>query len=316
MENENIDETTKEHEETTEETTETDESTTSGDESTEESSTSTSSDEASQKSQESTDSPDDEILSADEIQRRENLLSNLDEKERLDAKSQIGRIEKQYNEKIAELSGVITAMKAVNSEDNGNSDTASNDNADSEPNFHTPSQPFLNDDGSLNEEGLSEWNYLSSQKLYQKVLEQEKQIKELGGDVTSFQETEAQTKAGHAFQQRYGLSQEVFQNYNRIKNEKGEFDAIEYLEIEKKEKQGIDAARAHRDNQRQPAASFIGSGSARMSPSADENPAENVAKEILSLPRGDKRNAAIQSVPFNYPSDISSQILRLVVDQS
>ena len=300
-----------ENEETTEESTETDESTSSGDESTEESSTSTSSDKESQESQDTDESSDDEILSAEEVERREELLSNLDEKERLDSKSQIGRIEKEYKQKISELNAVITATKTT---DDKSGSTASDD--DDEPQYHTPSQPFHNEDGSINEDALSEWNYLSNQKLYQKLLEQEKQLKALGGDVTSFQKTEAQTKAAQVFQKRYGLSQEVFENYTEIKNEKGEFDAIEYLEIERKEKQGIDAAQAHRDTQRAPVASLIGSDSARSSPSGEDNVAEAIAKDILAIPRGDKRNAAIQGVPFNYAQDISSQILRLVVDGS
>ena len=301
-------------EETTDASDDNERNTSADDESTDTSSTSTSTDDESQKSQEN-DASDDEILSQEERQRRDELLGTGADKELLDQRSQFGRIEKEYKEKIAELNGVVNALK-VNTTDGGMNSASTQTDDPEQINYHTPSAPFQNEDGSLNEDALAEWNLLSNQKLYAKQMEIEKKIESLGGSVTSFEETEAKSKAYQEFNKRYGLSREQYENYDRIKSERGDFDAMEYLDIERKERKAMEAAQAHREQQRIPSSSLLTSGNAAPTVSQDQEAAAQIAKDILAIPRGEKRNEAIQAVPFTYPGEVSSRILALVVDGS
>ena len=299
-----------EHDETTE-TGEGSEPTSSGNETSNENGTSTSSSENDGSQEQESSESEDGSLTEVEKQRREELLQGTG-KEVNDLKSQHGREKKELQQQLAEKDAVIAALSQNNSNTNGDTTTGTSDNE--EPTFHTPSGDFLNEDGTLNKEALDEWNYLSNQKLYHEMQSMKKTLESLGIDVSEITTSATRSQEAADFKRRYGLSDEVFANYQSIKESKGEFDAIEYLNIEKKEADAIKAAQAHRDNQRSP--NLFSNGGAPMSPTGDENIAEQVAKEILEMPRGDSRNSAVQSIPFKYPRDVSSQILRLVANGS
>ena len=300
----------------TDETTETEEpdaATSSGNEGSEASDTSTSTDsdenDAGTPDAASADS-DADPLTTEERARKESLLGgDTKSKELNDTKSRLGRVEKESKAREAELLGIIEAQ--VSNAGDGKQTPASNNDGDDEPNYHKPSQDFANEDGSLNVDGLAEWNYLSSQQLYQRLLKAEKAVQDLGGDLSTIHSTAQGKEEAAAFKQRYGLSGEVYTNFKEIQESKGDLDAFEYLTIEKKETDAIQAAQAHRDSQRS-TAPFSNDG-APTSPTGDGNDiAAQVAKEILDTKRGDDRDTAVQSVPFKYPQEVSSRILRLV----
>ena len=302
---------------TTEESTEESESTTSTEESTENSSTSESSEESTEESQdtdtEETDTDTSEsqepILTDEDKARRQELLGDSD-KEVRDLKSEHGRERKAWEDERREMLAIIKAGKQIEGQDS----TSTAD--DGEPDYYQPSQPFKNEDGSINMDALAEWNLHTNQKLYHELTKAKKQIEELGGDVSGIHRTAAEAKEAKEFQARYGLSDEVYSNYQRIKTERGDLDAIDYLNIEKKEAEGIAAAQAHRDSQRtNGGAPALNTGGAMTQTTQDSaSIAQQAAKDILAIPRGDARNEAVLDVPFKYPQEVSSQILKLVVD--
>ena len=307
---------------TTDESTEESESTTSTEESTDDTSTSKSSEESTEESQDTDTNTDTDtdtdtdtsesqepILTDAEKERRQDLLGDSD-KEVRDLKSEHGRERKAWEDERREMLAIIKAGKQIEGQDNTSTDD------DGEPEYYQPSQPFKNEDGSINMDALAEWNLHTNQKLYHALKQAEKKIEELGGDVTGIHRTAAEAKEAKEFQARYGLSDEVYENYTRIKAERGDLDAIDYLNIEKKEADGIAAAQAHRDSQRtNGGAPALNTGGAMTQTTQDgASIAQQAAKEILAIPRGDARNEAVLEVPFKYPQEVSSQILRLVVD--
>ena len=305
---------------TTEESTEESESTTSTEESAENSSTSETSEEKEDESQETETETETEsettessnpILTDEEKARRQELLGSTD-KEVRDLKSEHGRERKAWEDERREYLALLKAKENIDSGDTSTTD-------DGEPEYYQPSQPFKNEDGTINMDALAEWNLHTNQKLFHELQKAQKQIEDLGGDVTGIHQTAAEAKQAQEFKQRYGLSDEVFSNYQTIKQERGELDAIDYLNIERKEAEGIAAAQAHRDQQRtnNGGAPALNTGGAMTQTTQDSaSIAEQAAKEILAMPRGDDRNDAVMDVPFKYPQEVSSQILKLVVDGS
>ena len=303
---------------TTEESTEESESTTPTEESTENSSTSETSEESTEESQETetetkteteTSESQEPILTDDEKALRDELLGST-EKEVRDLKSEHGRERKAWESERREMLAIIKAGKQIEGQD----DTSTDD--DGEPNYYQPSQPFKNEDGSINLDALPEWNLHTNQKLFHEFQKAVKQLEDLGVDVSGIHRTAKEAKEAKEFQQRYGLSDEVYDNYTRIKAERGELDAIDYLDIERKEAKGLEAAQALRDQQRTSGgAPALNTGGVMTQTTQDTaSIAEQAAKEILAIPRGDDRNEAVLDVPFKYPAAVSSQILRLVVD--
>ena len=300
--------------ETTEETNESTDTTTTGSETETENGTTNASE------QENTgESPDatnasadtDEILTPEERELRDSLLEGGD-KETNNLKSQFGRERKAWEQERAELLKIVDQATSAIAEKSGNGQSNGQSGADDgEPTYYTPSQEFLNEDGTLNLDGIGEWNYRAAQ-MHQHELDQLKQmIKDLGGDVSGIQQRSEESQAAEQWAEKYGVKPESYLNYKRIQQEQGEMAAFDYMRIEQKEAQGIQAAEAHRQAERGTAPP-ISNGTPPPTVTEQGQTAEQVAKEIMDMPYGDARLEKLTSVPFDYPGEVASHILRLV----
>ena len=251
-----------------------------------------------------------EGLTDEDKERRAELLAGTTEKVENDVRSTLGREWKEEREKNeqekAELRTIIDTLSR------GGETRPADEKTSDEPDLHRPSGEFLNEDGTVNKEALDEWNLRSTQYLNHKVEGLETLIKDLGGDVSQIHVTAEEAEQAQEFQKRYGLKPEQYQNFKSIQKNKGDFDAFEYLELEKKEATVIQAAQAHRDKQRSPG--LMTNDGAPTTIAASDDAIESVVAEISKMEFGKERTTLLASIPFKYSTEISSQILRRVAN--
>ena len=286
--------------------------TTSGDDSGSGDDTSKDSDQSTDETQSDNDNESDSgsepTLTPEEQARRDELLAGTKgtDKEADDLRSELGRERKKREEERQTHLAIIDALSK------GGDAKPTSESESEEPELYTPSAPFLNEDGSINREALDEWNFRGNQFLESEIDKLKETVKELGGNVDNIHLTAKEKQEAAEFQKRFGLSEEQYRNYKDIKETRGDLDAIEYLEIEKKEAQAIKAAASHRDKERGAGALSFGNDGAPPAINSDTDALDKIVKEINTIPAGDERAKALAEIPFKYPQEISSQILRLV----
>ena len=290
-----------------------DETTSTGDEGTDVSTdTSSGEDQDGEESQDSEDSDSKEpILTAEEAALLEEFEDST-KKELNDIKSQQGRERKAAQQREAELLAVVEKLtEVVDKTQNGNTDTQ-DENA--EPDLYTPTQTWENEDGTLNLDGMPEWNYRALQQHQAKLAAITKQLEDLDINVKDVQQTGQDVLEAEQWSKEFGISKEDFQNYRDIQKTQGEREAFKYLTIKRKQIEGQKAAAAYRDQQRgstQPPP--MSNGSPPQPARSNEDVVAAEVERIGKMEYGPTRTTELSTLFNRLPSDVARAVLAQVV---
>ena len=287
-----------------------DDTTSTGDEATDESTDTSSAsdqDDGGTQDDESSDT-EPEILTAEE----QALLDNYEDgtqKEVNDIKSQHGRDIKIAKQREQELLGIIDKLSTPS--DNGKEEN--DDQGEKEPDLYTPTQPWENEDGTLNLDGMSEWNYRALQQHQETLKKINKQLESFGININDIQSSSQEQQEAAEWGKKHGISEDDFRHYKTIQKDKGEMAGFEYLTLKRKLVDGQKAAQAHREKERGNTPVTMTPGAAPVAARADGNVVTTEAERISKMKYGENRTTALSSLHDKYPTDVASAIIRQVV---
>ena len=255
----------------------------------------------------------DEVLTQEE-QALLDEYENSSKKEVNDIRSQHGRERKSWEDKENELMSIIDQLSRAQA-GNAQQENSAGAEPNNEESLYMPTQPWTNDDGSLNVDGMPEWNFRALQQHQNTIKELEQRIESLGGNVTGIQkESQLETEASQ-WNQEYGISKDEYQTYRNIQENQGDREAFKYLTLKTKQIEGIRAAEEYRDQQRTGAAP-LSAGHAAPGVQSQGDVISAEAQRISQMPYNAERTMELASLSDKYPTDIASAILRQISQNS